>query len=485
MDYYISDTHFGHANVIRMCERPFADIDEMNEALIQKWNERVTNADRVYILGDLFFGKITAGDILSILKRLKGKKHLVIGNHDDSWMRKLKNEGIELLRDGEGNGYFESISDMLTVQTPFGKAILCHYPLMSFRAKWQIHGHIHGNTNMNYWPLLETMDHSLNASVEINDYRPVTFEGLVQNNWRFKENSFAASDAGKQYRIALSTAREEIEKGETASIQKLFMLADTVSVIEHYLSRVERPKWAEEEKLTLDKSGGKAKRWEALQDRARLRLNMTLRSILKVEPQSNSERYTICVVRLLDDFRDQEDILQDIESGMVKDDSEMHIRDVNVEKAELFFDVFAIHPDSREHYAVEYTSWKELLSFDVLSRSIQEYGIEVVCAAILYEMTFFGMEESAVDRERKKLVESVDEIKSDESAEFTSFDDFKKELFGRLGDVDSYTFEKSCIEEEYTDVARKINDGILRELLSDYEKEHWMEVPDTHASAER
>lgn len=156
-----------------------------------------------------------------------------------------------------------------------------------------------------------------------------------------------------------------------------------------------------------------------------------------------------------------------------------------MEKAELFFDVFAIQPDSREHYAVEYTSWKELLSFDVLSRSIREYGIEVVCAAILYEMTFFGMEESAVDRERKKLVESVDEIKSGESAEIISFDDYKKELFGRLGDVDSYAFEKSCIEEEYTDVARRINEGILRELLSDYEKEHWMEVPDTRASTER
>ena len=482
MIYYISDTHFGHANVIRMCDRPYADIKEMNEDFIARWNGRVTNGDTVYIVGDLFFGKITSAEIVDILTRLKGKKHLILGNHDDSWMRKLKNEHIELIKHLNGNyGFLESINDMLTVNTPFGKAILCHYPLMSFRAKWQIHGHIHGNTDMNYWPLLETMDHSLNASVEINEYRPVTFEELVQNNWSFKESSFAASSAGKQYYTAREAAKEEVEKAGTVSLQKLFMLADMKSVTERYLACVDRPSWATEEELALDASGGRAKRWAELQEKARFRLNLTLRSILKIMPLGDTnaaQRFTICVARLLDDFRDQEDILRDIDSIVVIDDSEMHIRNVNMDKAELFFDVFAVKPDSREHYAVEYTSWKELLSCDVLPRSIKQYGIDAVAAAILYEMTFFGMEENAVERERKKLDVCVSELNNADNTDFTSQADFNNELFERLNDIDDCALEVSCLEEEYTAVARTINQGILKELLSDYERANWKKVPE-------
>ena len=55
MKYYISDLHFGHANIIKLCDRPFANILEMDEALIANWNARVTNGDEVYIIGDLFF----------------------------------------------------------------------------------------------------------------------------------------------------------------------------------------------------------------------------------------------------------------------------------------------------------------------------------------------------------------------------------------------------------------------------------------------
>ena len=50
--YYTSDLHLGHANIIKLCQRPFADVDEMNAVLISSRNDRVTNGDTVYICGD-------------------------------------------------------------------------------------------------------------------------------------------------------------------------------------------------------------------------------------------------------------------------------------------------------------------------------------------------------------------------------------------------------------------------------------------------
>ena len=72
MVYFTADTHFGHENVIRFCDRPFSTADEMDEAMIANWNGRVKGNDTVYvyILGDMFFRSTNAE---TILQRLKGK----------------------------------------------------------------------------------------------------------------------------------------------------------------------------------------------------------------------------------------------------------------------------------------------------------------------------------------------------------------------------------------------------------------------------
>ncbi|MEJ7707010.1 MAG: hypothetical protein WKF82_06805 [Nocardioidaceae bacterium] len=57
--YFTSDTHFSHANIIRLCNRPFADVDEMDEAIIERWNATVTSADTVYHLGDVALGQLS------------------------------------------------------------------------------------------------------------------------------------------------------------------------------------------------------------------------------------------------------------------------------------------------------------------------------------------------------------------------------------------------------------------------------------------
>ena len=79
MIYFTSDTHFGHARIIELCARPFANVDEMNEALIQKWNAVVGPDDVVYHLGDFFMGP---KETVLLRKRLNGKIVLIKGNHD-------------------------------------------------------------------------------------------------------------------------------------------------------------------------------------------------------------------------------------------------------------------------------------------------------------------------------------------------------------------------------------------------------------------
>ena len=55
MTYFTADQHFGHFNIIRLCQRPFASLEEMDEVMLAKWNAKVKDSDRVFILGDLFF----------------------------------------------------------------------------------------------------------------------------------------------------------------------------------------------------------------------------------------------------------------------------------------------------------------------------------------------------------------------------------------------------------------------------------------------
>ena len=75
MNYFTSDLHLGHRNIIRLCNRPFATIEEMDETLIRNWNAKVTNGDTVYILGDLLFRNEKPAE--EYLKQLKGSGLIV------------------------------------------------------------------------------------------------------------------------------------------------------------------------------------------------------------------------------------------------------------------------------------------------------------------------------------------------------------------------------------------------------------------------
>ena len=92
MIYYTSDLHLGHKNILRLSDRPFADLDEMHQTIRDNWNRIVTDKDEVYILGDVAF-KLNE-EINSLIASLKGRKHLIIGNHDKKFLGKEKSRLI-------------------------------------------------------------------------------------------------------------------------------------------------------------------------------------------------------------------------------------------------------------------------------------------------------------------------------------------------------------------------------------------------------
>lgn len=185
MIYFIADMHIGHSSIIKLCNRPFSSIEEMNEKLIENWNKKVHKNDTVYILGDMFYCKKNESiDYGIVLDRLKGNKVLIVGNHDESWLtNELKNK-------------FTIVSPLLNTYLNQKPVTLCHYPLLEWKGShkigskklgFQIFGHIHNKVKPEY-EFLFSRDNCLNAGVDINNFEPVTFEELIENNKCFRED---------------------------------------------------------------------------------------------------------------------------------------------------------------------------------------------------------------------------------------------------------------------------------------------------------
>ena len=177
MIYYIADTHFGHANVIRHDSRPFSNIEEMDRTLIENWNARVTDKDDIYIVGDFIYRGTHEPEWY--LKQLKGRKHFIIGNHDGA-----------VLKSKEALKQFVDIDKMMHVTDGGNQICLCHFPIAEwngfYKGHYHIYAHIHNNTN-DVYNFMKKYDRALNAGCMINNYMPVTLNDLIENNKRFKE----------------------------------------------------------------------------------------------------------------------------------------------------------------------------------------------------------------------------------------------------------------------------------------------------------
>lgn len=111
--------------------------------------------------------------------RLHGKKHLINGNHDSSWINKV-----------DVSKYFKTVELMSVISDGAYAMTLCHYPFLIWKhekTSYMIHGYNHTNTNMDFWSMIAVRKNLLNAGVDLNGFQPVPFDELLANNIRFKE----------------------------------------------------------------------------------------------------------------------------------------------------------------------------------------------------------------------------------------------------------------------------------------------------------
>ena len=171
--FLVSDTHFGHAGVCRFVRndgvtklRPWDTAEEMDEAMVKAWNERVRPTDKVYHLGDVVINRKALG----IMRRLNGDKVLIRGNHD-------------IFKDTDYREHFRE----LRAYHVMNGMILSHIPIHSEslgRFGTNIHGHTHANRvmmpgfNGKITDIVDVRYHCV--CVEHTDFAPILFEDVIQ-----------------------------------------------------------------------------------------------------------------------------------------------------------------------------------------------------------------------------------------------------------------------------------------------------------------
>jgi calcineurin-like phosphoesterase family protein len=184
--WFTSDTHFNHSNIIKYCKRPFEDVEEMNQILIDNWNMVVAEDDLIICCGDFSLGN--SNNAIQILNRLNGYKILIKGNHEKSV---LGSKGAKEYFDGGIYDLLEITIIDEEVSDGFQDIILCHYPMIvwdkSHRGSWQLFGHVHGMLDGDKRLSPNQMD----VGVDSNGFRPISYQEVkeiitIQNLDRIK-----------------------------------------------------------------------------------------------------------------------------------------------------------------------------------------------------------------------------------------------------------------------------------------------------------
>lgn len=160
MIYFTADQHFGHANIIKYCNRPFETVDDMNQYMIEQWNKIITEDDKIFVLGDFALG--SSKNIIKWGRALRGTKILIMGNHDHA----TKSVYLEA-------GFQEVIRYPILWNDTY---LLSHAPKFEsdIGTLFNIYGHVHND------PAYEDVSaHGICVSAERTGYAPLSFDEIL------------------------------------------------------------------------------------------------------------------------------------------------------------------------------------------------------------------------------------------------------------------------------------------------------------------
>ena len=162
--FVVSDHHFGHANIIEYCDRPFTSVGDMDTTLLNRHFETVDSDDVVVHLGDVAMDMRTGADTIERMEAIGGDL-LVQGNHD---------VGLS-----DGQAPFPVLDSCVLSHGEY--TFYCtHRPadVPDGWDGWVIHGHIHNN-DLDTYPFLSYDQRRVNVGVDVLEFRPVSLEAIT------------------------------------------------------------------------------------------------------------------------------------------------------------------------------------------------------------------------------------------------------------------------------------------------------------------
>ena len=191
--FFTSDTHWGHGNIIKFCDRPFKDVEEMNYKLIENWNKKVPQDGLVFHLGDFAWG---GSDMWkNIRQQLNGEIILIKGNHDQKNMSSTAEQTL-----------FKYSAWQMLIEIEGRKVLLNHFPFLCYAGVYRdpkglvynLYGHVHsgpGKKGEDIPRLIHTFPTQFDVGVDNNDYEPISWyevnekiqKQLLKSKFKVKE----------------------------------------------------------------------------------------------------------------------------------------------------------------------------------------------------------------------------------------------------------------------------------------------------------
>ena len=178
MNWFSSDWHLSHSNIIKYCHRPFANAQEMDAIILKNFFDTVKPGDRFFYLGDLSFRTDTIKRVLTSLVGSNIKSVFLVGNHDN-----YNNDVRQVARFAN----IEIVDGFLDINIEGQAVTLCHYPMQSFYKShfgaWGLYGHHHSNVSQ------IITGKRMNVGVDQNNFLPVSWDQVKEymknrpDNW--------------------------------------------------------------------------------------------------------------------------------------------------------------------------------------------------------------------------------------------------------------------------------------------------------------